>query len=258
MIERVEPSGEDPESAQRPLGDLHSLRVQARARRHAFWLPLLMFGALICASAPMYVESLPSGGPSGGFISPAYAISFGTPHFAALGGLFPTPGNVDPDVRGLYWLLALLLGALVTALWYSWHAAVTGVATGVRGTVAIWVAGALVLTAVSIASFELVFRAWPATNRGTSGLLVVAVGLVALAWVERSWLLAAICVVYTFAACIGVFYNPENQLFPILTDLGVSDQSLPYNDAGTINVLLPGVVLILGGLVAVSVDLRHR
>jgi hypothetical protein len=58
---------EEPDSgpAAEPLGqpeeilaDLGRLRRQARAARHAYWFPLVLFGALIAASSPFFVEQM--------------------------------------------------------------------------------------------------------------------------------------------------------------------------------------------------------
>src|ERR1700735_4692245 len=40
------------------LGEMAALRRRARAARHAYWFPLVLFGLLTCASAPFYI--LPS------------------------------------------------------------------------------------------------------------------------------------------------------------------------------------------------------
>ena len=36
------------------LGEMKALRRQARAARHAYWFPLVLFGVLTCASVPFY------------------------------------------------------------------------------------------------------------------------------------------------------------------------------------------------------------
>src|SRR5262245_29694212 len=36
--------------------------AQARATRHAYWFPLVLFGALIAASSPFFVEQMPTPG----------------------------------------------------------------------------------------------------------------------------------------------------------------------------------------------------
>jgi hypothetical protein len=224
------------------LENLRALRAISRADQHAFWLPLLIFGTLTCASAPMYVAS--SAGKFGW-------ASAG--RLAAIDGMFGQPGS---DTRGVYWLVALAAGAAITALWYRWHGELTGLRTRVRGSVLAWLIGALVLVVIS-AFIGLVFQLWIVTGRGTSALLVIAAGFGVLSWIERSKLLGAITVIYTAAACVSVLYNPENQLFRVLGALGVPGRAMPVASAGTLAVLLPGGVLVIGAVVAVCADLRH-
>ena len=44
----------------RLLIELGRLRKQARSIRHAYWLPLVLFGLVIGASSPFYLVTLPS------------------------------------------------------------------------------------------------------------------------------------------------------------------------------------------------------
>ena len=46
------------------LGEMKALRRQARAARHAYWFPLVLFGLLTCASVPFYtVPGYQAAGP---------------------------------------------------------------------------------------------------------------------------------------------------------------------------------------------------
>src|SRR6478672_12328846 len=135
MANDMDQTGATPEAL---LAELSELRASTRSRRRAYWLPLLVFGLLICASAPQYVRS---------DVATDSTFTTGSSWLTALGGwAFATAGS---DVRGLYWLFAVLAGAATTALWYGWHARLTGVGTRVRGSVLAWVLGATLLTVLS-------------------------------------------------------------------------------------------------------------
>src|SRR6266446_4047723 len=61
------------------LTEMKALRRQARARRHAYWFPLVLFGLLTCASVPLYVQ-------------PAYRAVPGEP------GVFVLAQNAGPSL----------------------------------------------------------------------------------------------------------------------------------------------------------------
>ena len=229
------------------LSQVRALRQGARTTRHAYWFPLVVFGLLVCAAAPMYIDIRPV--TSRGYLSSNVWLG-------VLGGndTFGSP----PDVRGWYWLCALVVGAVTTSLWYLWHARITGVATRARGSVLAWVLGPVGLLAlVWVASYFLI-PLWSLTSRGTSALLVIAAGLAVLSRVERSRALTAITIVYTFVACLSVFYNPENLLYTVYGWFGVESQNMPFDSASIVVPLMPGAVLLLCGLAALVQDLRKR
>ena len=113
------------------------------------------------------------------------------------------------------------------------------------------------LALVWVASYFLI-PLWPLTSRGTSALLVIAAGLAVLSRVERSRALTAITIVYTFVACLSVFYNPENLLYTVYGWFGVEAQNMPFDSASIVVPLMPGAVLLLCGLAALVQDLRKR
>lgn len=228
---------------------VHELRLGARTARHAYWFPLLVFGLLICAATPMYVQVRPVVEGSGGYVSSNVWLD-------VLGGM-DTLGS-PPDVRGWYWLITLVVGALATSLWYPWHARITGVATQVRSSVLVWVLGPVGLLAVVWAASYFLITLWTLTLRGTSALLVIAVGLAVLSRVERSRALAVITAVYTFAAALSVFYNPENLLYVVYGWFGTENQNMPYEVAPIVVPLVPGAVLLFCGLATLLRDLRQR
>lgn len=96
------------------------------------------------------------------------------------------------------------------------------------------------------------------TIRRTFPLLVIAVGMLVLAWVERSRLLAAVAVTFTLTAFLAVLYKTENVLFTVLSHLGVSDQDMPIGIGSAFDVFLPGLILLVGAAIAWTQDFRLR
>ncbi|MDQ1646673.1 MAG: hypothetical protein QOJ50_2857, partial [Cryptosporangiaceae bacterium] len=106
------------------LGEVTALRRRARAHRHAYWFPLVLFGLISALAAPLYVQ--PPGGPDG-----ADATTGSTGLARVLGG--DVQATAEP--RLLYWLVALSAGFAATVWWYRRHAQRAGVQTPTRGYV---------------------------------------------------------------------------------------------------------------------------
>jgi hypothetical protein len=241
------------------LGELAVLRRQARSARHAYWLPLLLFGLLSCAAVPFYRSAFLTAGSAGGYRDvgvtqvPLAAAGPGMP----LLGQTPFRGSF---FLGYYWLVALVGGYLLTALWYRRHARLAGLQTPARG----YVVTGMVLTAAALLLPPLSrFRAlawlgvlWPGdlVVRGTFPFLIIAAGLWVLAWAERSRGLAVTALLYSGAALLASLYNVENLLLrlgwnPRLGDLWQT--TLP-------NLLLPSVVLLTAGAAAGAAAVAAR
>jgi hypothetical protein len=256
---RREENGERLGRQRELLAEMKTLRRQARAARHAYWFPLVLFGLLTCASIPFYIqpafrESRPG---SGGFIRVDAARG---PWLPFLGGF---PGLVQ-NYLAYYWIAALLAGLLATQLWYWWHARQVGLATPARGyliaTTALTVA-AIVIPPLSTvggphSSLRFLRRLevlWPGdlVLRGTFPFLIIAAGLLALAWSERSRALALTAVIYTGAALLAALYDVANLTARIGWNPAPGDETLP-------NVLLPAAVLLVAGAGSFAAARRHR
>jgi hypothetical protein len=90
--------------------------------------------------------------------------------------------------------------------------------------------------------------------RGTFPLVIIAAGLWALAWAERSRALAVIAAVYTAAALLASLYNVENVLFR----LGWNPSGQEWRLTSLPNVLLPALVLLVAGTGAFAAQRRPR
>ncbi|HEV2375820.1 MAG TPA: hypothetical protein VGS19_27095 [Streptosporangiaceae bacterium] len=235
------------------VDEMKALRKRTRTQRHAYWFPLVLFGALIWASIPLYVQpQLPphaTQGLSGG-------VGWQQSFFSG------APGMVQAHLA-YFWLAGLLGGLLVTQLWYRWHARRVGLQTPARGyliTTAVLTGLVLALPPLSglrsphwlrFLHWLSVLRPGDLTVRGLFPLLIIAAGLAALAWAERSQVLAVTAAIYTAAALLANLYNISNITYRLGWNLPPADESLP-------NVVLPGLVLLIVGAGACVAQRRRR
>lgn len=235
------------------LGDLSRLRRRTRLARHGYWFPLVLFGVLGCAAAPLYLAAAAST-PAG---SGAYQTTGTGP--LLLSGM---PTGTKGFYIGWYWTVALVAGFLLTVLWYWRAARRAGVRTPSRGyliTGVILTVLAVVLPPLSKAVPRL-FLVWAPIGdiwiRGTLAFLIIAVGLWVLARAERSPGLAVITLAYTAAALLASLYNVENILFR----LGWNPAASPFGWNWTVlpDILLPALVLLASGIGALLVQRLRR
>jgi DNA-binding MarR family transcriptional regulator len=213
------------------LGAMKVLRRQARAARHGYWFPLLLFGVLTCASIPFYGQHAPPlyGQPASLLYGqPAPLAEAAGSTAGAAGPVSPFLGG-DPAVTGggglaFYWTAALLGGLLLTQLWYWWHARRAGVATRSRAyfvTMAALTVAAIVvpplsrLRAPGWLHWLAVVQPGDLVIRGTFPFVIIAASLLALAWAERSPALAVTAVLYTGAAVLASLYDVVNIAAPL-------------------------------------------
>ncbi|HEY2315535.1 MAG TPA: hypothetical protein VGH96_18140 [Streptosporangiaceae bacterium] len=248
------------------LGDVRTIRRQARRARHAYWFPLVLFGLLTCASVPFYLQRFPSGrgihvGPipvgSGSRPSTVRGVHSGRVaaatflHSGYLGGLRPVTGVGN----AYYWLAAILLGLAATAVWYRLRGDRVGLRTASRG----FVVTGLVLLVLALLIPVLAARAGAGPLRilmpgdllvrGTFPFVLLGVGLCVLAWAERSIALAVIAAGYLALSLVASLYDIENVFYDLGWNISPDNSGLP-------NVLLPALVLLLSGAGAWVV--QHR
>jgi hypothetical protein len=232
------------------LAELAALRRRARAARHAYWFPLVLFGLLSCAALPFYRSVQEQAGPV-----PAVQVRAGpVPVMPLLGGS-PFQGSF---FLGYYWLVALVGGYLLCALWYRRHARLAGLQTPARGYVVTGVVltvAALLLPPLSrFSALHSLTVLWPGdlVVRGTFPFLIIAAGLWVLAWAERSRGLAVTALVYSGAALLASLYNVSNLLGRLGWNASIWQMTL-------LNPLLPAMVLLVAGAAAgAGAVLRRR
>ncbi|MGK5681035.1 hypothetical protein [Actinoplanes sp. URMC 104] len=234
---------------ERLLADLMLLRGAVRRDRHAYAFPLLLFGLLTLAATPLHLDPT---GPD------ALRTPHDNPALSGLGGDLLQ----HSEAIGWYWLAALLGGYLGTLWWYRRHALRVGVQTRTRTYLTAGILGVLgglalgpvlqflatsTATAVSDIVRSVFAPIFVLLNLGLIPILVVAVGLLVLARLERSRLLAAtggLLVVLLALAPVYVNTAPFGDDFPRFGYLPT--------------VLLPALLLLVTGVVATKQARRNR
>ena len=178
------------------LHDMHALRDRASIAGRGYWLPLLLFGTLICGSLPFY-ERLrqplrPAGQPAAG---PCKAIVGHPCHVAAVVGHLTIVSAL-----GYYWQIAILAGVVLTVLWYRWRGNRVGLRTPARGFLIVGlILGELVLLVPLPGQSGSLTKLMHDTHQA-GALVIIAALLWVLAWAERSPVLRS-CAVYLARGC---------------------------------------------------------
>jgi hypothetical protein len=213
------------------IGEMRSLRKQTSIARRAYWLPLLIFGVLIAASLPLYVISL----------QPGVTVAVAAPPALSFLGSGWQPFAVGSHWIGLYWFVATQVGIVATALWYRWRGNRIGLRTPARAFLVIGISAVEIGLVVSLVAPQIGVPLFgDLFIRGTFPLVLLAVPLAVLTWMERSPALAAVTAAYTALALVASFYNVENILFRLGWTPTLSLVRLP-------NVALPALLLLLAG-----------
>ena len=211
------------------------LTRRVRKAQRGAWFPLVLLGLVVAAAAPFYrlgLHSHPTCGPvttthlpGGGSatIKTCY-IAYGWPAF-------------------IYWTAALILAYLAIAGFYVLKARRRGVGTRIRPYVIAGIAGLILVAALWLVQRYLghLQSRYPSALvvHGLNPLLAIAIALIVLAWVERSWALLVFAACYLVAVLVNLF-----DITPLLSEHGwvIARQwiFLP-------RLWLAGGVLLLGG-----------
>jgi len=220
------------------LGELAALRLSARRDRHAYWLPLLLFGALALAATPLYTDSI---GPDG------LRAGLGGPALAALGGDLLDHATA----LGWFWLGALIGGYLISLWWYRRHARQVGLQTPTRLYLRTGVLGVLAGLALGPVLMWLLRNSWTPVSEvaqvvlrpvasllwlGLMPLVVVGAGLLVLARLERSRFLAGTAFILLVALALAPVYVNA-------VDFGATFPRWGFLPV----VLVPAVILVAAG-----------
>jgi len=235
---------------QRPdklLAEVAALRSQTRRRVRGAWLPLLVFGLLTLASIPLYSRAFDTPRCCG-----AFSHDYRTPFVAGL------PGADSQTGAALFWLIAMPVAYSVCALWYHRRAAQRGLQPRWRDYVGLGLALFAFVVVVNLLP-DRVLSVHPGVAAGSAPttlgvgiralftpLVAVAAGLVVLAWVERSAVVAAAALVFGGLTVVVNTYGPGQQpawftRYPA---------TRPWLVAPAHDLLLLSGVLLLGAVVA--------
>ncbi len=236
------------ETPEQLLGVARTVRRRTRSARHAYWFPLVLFGLLVLASVPFYIQHIPRSGfyanpnPAG----PAFL------RWSYLAGL----GIFSGRYADYYWLAAVLIGLAATAAWYRWRGNRVGLRTPARGylltgIVLLVLALGIPALAASTAPRLTVLMPGDLLVRGTFPLVIIGIGLCYLAWAERSIALAVIAAGYFALSLVASLYDIENVFYRLGWNISPDYSGLP-------NVVLPALVLLLSGAGAWVVQRRYR
>ena len=232
------------------IDDVSELQSRTRRARRGLWFPLILFGLVILASTPLYVN--PTITPTAAFLTPDVPSSPST--FTGNGGdsglLGFSPGGMfsfSPLMVTVFWLVAGPMGYVLTAGFYWLQARRRGVATSIRAYVLTGLGLFALLVAISTPLIPVPVHG-NLLVRGLTPLLAVALGLFVLARVERSWALLAFAVPFLALCVTANLYDMENVVY-----------RLGLGSAGPeVNVIVVGSVLLLAGVVFGLAAVRQR
>jgi hypothetical protein len=247
--------GDEAGQAVQLAGELRAIRDRASADARGYWLPLLLFGALICGSLPLYERLAgrpgqlgpPGAGRAGG------GICVATPGHAC--HLPAVVGHVTVvTALGYYWQIAIPVGVLLTAAFYQWRGRRVGLRTPARGfLITGLVLGELVLLVPLLAgqSHSVTLPRLLHDTHQAGPLVIIAALLGVLAWAERSPALAATVGVYLVVALV---ISPFDDGGLAGGTTGAADLSLT---GLRLLGLLPALVLLAGGAAALLSQRVH-
>lgn len=188
--------GGEPAPAQL-LDEMRVIRQRTSAAAHAYWLPLLLFGLVICGSLPFY-QRLGASHQTPSSPLPSTCVPGQPCRIVAVAHY-----RVVVTSLGWYWQVAIPVAVVLTVLWYRWRASRVGLRTPARGfLITGLVLGELVLLVSLLAT--VLQSGQPDSMVGNArhlgSVLVIAAVLWVLAWAERSRALASIVAVYFVVA----------------------------------------------------------
>ena len=206
--------------------------------RQGSWSPLVMFGLLTLAAAPLFWTT-----------TPRCTNGENACAFVQNGGPLGNPFVKGPVGWGIgrwisvYWLVAVPLGYFATVLYYRHRARRTGVAGRIWPAVAV----GLALLALMVGSFAtrgivlgVPVPVFLLEGRGLEPLLVIGIGLGVLARLEHNRGLVVFAVLFLALALLANLYNIENEVSRLGWNLPVGAMNLP-------NLVVPGLFLLVGG-----------
>lgn len=223
---------------------LAGLRALARGARGGYWFALTVFGVIVLGAMPFYLQSLPTATTPGCQSAGPDAITcVGTTSNLPLGGGLGASEPFFGPGRWVtaYWAISIVVGLGLVMWFFRARAKKLGFETRILPAVVI-IIGTLALVLVVNRNRGTAFGPSDLWIRGLQALVILALGIAALAIIERSLSLGLFAAAFFGLALLSCLYDDVN-LFGRLGlggPFGGSASSLP-------NLLLPGLFLLGGG-----------
>lgn len=235
---------------EQPDGDLayaNQLRWRTRVARDGSWFALVVFGLVVLIAMVFYhYPGLTASSPGCQASANVFACSSVSVSRGVLGsGLgSPTPASFDhvSPWATTYWVASIIAG-IVTVVGFYWRRARSSGVAGRIWPFATVGVGVLVLAVASRGwiTFKIPLDFW---IRGMQALLVIAIGLIALAITERSRAFLLYVAGYLGLAMLSCLYDVSN----LFVRLGIGS-TWNGNTEALPNLILPGLYLLVGGVV---------
>jgi hypothetical protein len=237
----------DVEEATQSLQSTRVLRQRARLARNGHWFTCFVFGVLTLAAMPFYWLRSPAAiGSCSHRIGPhAFQCTGPTSSTTVPPGVFSphlAQGNLSAWAS-LYWTVAVLVGYGAVVFYYEYRWSRLGIVGRIWPAVGIGLCLFFVVPITSVGGHEL--PAFPDFwVRGLGALFVIGVGLCALAALERSVPFGIFAVGFLGLALLSCLYDDVN----IFQRIGLAG---PFQGGANAlpNLLIPGLYLLIGGLV---------
>jgi hypothetical protein len=235
------------------VGEIDGLRDRTRRASFSGAVPLALLGLLVAFAAPFYAAAWnDSHFQNEGTFSLGDLQQRRPPFLTRLFDL--QPGGPQNERVVAYWLVGVPVAFLLIAAYYGWRARRTGISlNGWR----VAITGAAVLFALVVVvevPGHWLQAGWTVeelqVGNFVNPLLVVAAGVLAIAWVERSRAVLAVAAVFLLGlAAFDV---------KILTDGGSVTPWDNIQSVGTATLALAGWLLLAAGVLAVVAVVRRR
>ncbi len=218
------------------------LRERSRVAREGSWFALLLSGLVVLIAVMFYDRSLlapasPGCQSFGSGFSCSSGVASRGPFGSGLGAPAFASGNASPWVT-TYWVASIFLASCAVVTFYWFHSRT------VSQRAMIWPFVTLAIEAVVLVTVGrgFVFNELPGDMlvRGMQALLLVALGLVVIAIISRSWTLSIFVAGFVGLALLSCLYNVSN----LFQRIGVGASNASGENVP--NLILPAVYLFVG------------
>jgi hypothetical protein len=217
-------------------------RESSRVAREGAWFALLVSGLVVLIAVIFYDRSLlattsPGCQSLGSGFSCSSGVASRGPFGSGLGAHPFATGNASPWVT-TYWVVSIFLASCAVVAFYWFHSRTISKRAIIWPFPTLFIAAAVLITV----GRGFVFNDLPGDMivRGMQALLLVALGLVTVAIIARSWTFSIFVAGFIGLALLSCLYNVSN----LFQRIGVgasnaSSENLP-------NLILPAVYLFVG------------